>query len=375
MNSTLCPAQPGESPAPQAALLDRYYEQDFCQTLAPPEPYQNSGGRPLWGYDERNLSMAALRYGSQVAHGRYDAALQALPQLRATLEIDSLALLMLSRVFPPPLWTRFGRPIADGRPRTPLQQLILRLYEAFSRERAAAQGAPRTAGEIEELLDRADEDGLRNWRLLAPDEDHPTHAQLSRYYNSLIFPQGDLLPKLAESRLSVAYRAIPVALAIQSRAQRSFDYGGGSGFTTSGLAAAGLQEVLLIEENQTMLDFARWRDQQCGISNVRYLRESGLIAALSEHRGRYDIGVCTEVLEHVIDVEETIQRLADLVRPGGYLFLSASFGMYPHLSHLKQNVKYARREDELMAAVGFTPAKISLPIPMLSTTRLYTRNP
>lgn len=364
MSLTLSP-EPLVRHEPQVEeLLQRFYEHDFSRLLAPPETYKNSGGRPLWGFDEKNLSRAALHYGSHIALGRYDAALQLLPQLRATIEIDALALMLLDLVFPRVLWEKFSPPRVAGDRRSPLYRLILRLYEQFT---------GKSADEIEALLENADAHALSHWRRFVTDEDHPTYEQLSKYYNALVFPQGDLLPNLAESRLSVAYRAIPLALGKQTQAKSGFDYGGGSGFTTSAMARAGFRDVCLIEENQTMLNFARWRDEQCGNANIRYMRETEMVEQLERHRGRYDIGICTEVLEHVIDVEGTIRRLANLMKPGGYLFFSASFGMYPHLSHLKQNVRYAGHEDELMARVGFTPAKINLSIPMLNTTRLYVR--
>jgi SAM-dependent methyltransferase len=40
------------------------------------------------------------------------------------------------------------------------------------------------------------------------------------------------------------------------------------------------------------------------------------------HRGRYDVVMCMEVLEHVVDVEPIIERLWTLVAPGGRLMVS-----------------------------------------------------
>ncbi len=122
-----------------------------------------------------------------------------------------------------------------------------------------------------------------------------------------------------------------------------------------------------------MLTFARWRDQEAGIEGAEYLPESQLCEEIEAHTNQYDFGVCTEVLEHVIDVEETVERMAKLIRPGGLLYQTASFGLYPHLSHLKPNLRFAGKEDELMASVGFERVELNIPIPALDSQRLYRR--
>ena len=122
-----------------------------------------------------------------------------------------------------------------------------------------------------------------------------------------------------------------------------------------------------------MLEFAAWRDDRAQIKGVTYLRESALCDQLEEHAGAFDVGVCIEVLEHVLDVKGTMARMAKLLRPGGLLFQSASFALYPHLSHLKPNVAYAGHEDELMAEAGFDRVPFELPIPTLANQRVYRR--
>lgn len=345
-------------------IFDRFEALDFSQILPAPETYKNQSGGAIFGYDGKNLTLAVLHMSSLASRGQYAQAVKFMDQLRVSLEIETLALNLLNLVLPRRLWERFGQPIDDGVSRSPLRQLVLRMYERFTGQ---------TVESIEALLGDTHERGLRLWKGLVPDEDHPTFEQLSRFYNSMTFPEGDLFATVAESHLSAAYRCVPLLLAQNLKAKGAFDYGGGSGLMTSALAQIGLERVVLIEENQAMLDFARWRDQQCGIGNVHYLRENQLISEFAAHTGQYDFGVCTEVLEHVLDVEGTVQRLAQMIRPGGYLFLTASFGLYPYLSHLKPNVKYCGREDELMHRVGFVPMQVKLAFPLLNNMRLYQR--
>jgi len=348
-----------------AELLERWASHDYAEFLQGPTPYTNSAGQPLGGYDAPNMARAALHLVAHGTRGRYDEALQGLDELEAALRVERLGLEFERLVLPEDLWRRRGQAIDDGQERSPIKTLILRLYEGFLGEDVAT---------IEERLSEAIGRGQERWNQTVPDEDHPTFEQLSAFYNGQEFPEGDMMPEAVASRLACAHRMIPVRVALELGAKSAFDYGGGSGLTTSALAAAGLSAVTLIEENVAMLEFAAWRDREAGIEGVSYLRESALCDDLEARAGSYDFGVCTEVLEHVLDVEGTIARMARLVRPGGLLFQSASFALYPHLSHLKPNIQYAGREDELMAQVGFERVPLEAPVPMLANQRLYRRS-
>ncbi len=83
-------------------------------------------------------------------------------------------------------------------------------------------------------------------------------------------------------------------------------------------------------------------------------------------------GVCVEVLEHVFDVEGAARIIASLLRPGGVLFLQASFGN-PHLTSLKKNAAYAGREDELMRTVGLERVQIPGPLKLLNNQGYYRK--
>ena len=75
-----------------------------------------------------------------------------------------------------------------------------------------------------------------------------------------------------------------------------------------GVVVTSTEWAVLIEENRRMLKFASWRDHEAGIQGAEYLAESQLCDDIKAHTGRYDFGVCTEVLEHVIAVEETVEQ-------------------------------------------------------------------
>lgn len=344
--------------------IDPATEHDFSAFVPKPVPHTTTSGSPLLGYDAENLARAVLHLIAHGERGRYEQAREIVDGLGWAIEVEKLRLPLLSGVFPAGLWDKYYKPIEDGRPRSPLIELVLRLYEAFT-------GQP--VDKIIQLLDCAFEDGQKLWARVVPDEDNPTHSQLSEFYNGSTFPSGDCMLETLPHSLACAYRMVPALLATKHGFQSAFDYGGGSGLSTSSLASQGIEKVVLIDESTNALEFARWRDHEAGIKGVEYLQESALIADFEPHRGQYDLGVCTEMLEHVIDVEGTVDRLANLVRPGGLLFQSTSFGLYPHLSHLKPNLRYHTKEDELMASHGFDRVEFGLTIPTLQNQRLYRR--
>ena len=349
-----------------ATLLDGASTPDFAAFLPGPIPVTNSIGQPLAGYDGANLARAALHLVAHGSHGRYEEGLRGLGKLEQALRVERMGLEYLSLVLPGCVWERYGQPVTEVPSGGPMEGLLLRMYAAFTGASFAT---------IEDRLTDGLARGEALWREVVLDEANPTFEQLSTFYNGREFPEGDMMPEVLNSRLQCAYRMISILLARQIGAKRAFDYGGGVGLTTSALAASGMKHVTLIEESQVMLEFAAWRDGEAGIEGVNYLRESEVSQRIDELEGTYDLGVCTEVLEHVLDVKGTIARIARLVRPGGLLFQSASFGLYPHLSHLKPNVAYAGHEDELMDDAGFDRVALDLPIPTLANQRVYKRRP
>jgi len=151
--------------------------------------------------------------------------------------------------------------------------------------------------------------------------------------------------------LGIAFRALPILLANANECKRVFDFGGNSGETIAAISGScnNIDKCYLIEENETALNFAKWRDELLEIKNMEYIKESELNANLDSLQESFDFGICTEVLEHVFYVEDTIETISKLLKKGGILYFSASFGQYPAASHLKKNVKYFGKEDYLMS--------------------------
>ena len=52
--------------------------------------------------------------------------------------------------------------------------------------------------------------------------------------------------------------------------------------------------------------------------------------ALTKFEQQFDLVVCSQVLEHVYDVKVALENLANLVKPGGYLWIACPASNYAH---------------------------------------------
>jgi 2-polyprenyl-6-hydroxyphenyl methylase/3-demethylubiquinone-9 3-methyltransferase len=101
------------------------------------------------------------------------------------------------------------------------------------------------------------------------------------------------------------------------------DAGCGAG-TFSFEAARIAAHVDGIDGAERMIDLARAGADERGIANVSF--QVALFETLSERAGRYDLALCSSVLEYLPDLATEIARLAALLRPGGRLILSLPNG-------------------------------------------------
>ena len=122
-------------------------------------------------------------------------------------------------------------------------------------------------------------------------------------------PLHDLNP------LRFAYIAGRVAV----KGARSLDVGCGGGLLSEALARAGAT-VTGIDLAPAVLDVARLHLLESAL-HVDY-RETSVEALAAEMAGQFDFITCMEMLEHVPDPASVIHACADLLKPGGRLFLS-----------------------------------------------------
>jgi len=97
------------------------------------------------------------------------------------------------------------------------------------------------------------------------------------------------------------------------------DIGCGGGILAESMAEAGAA-VSGIDMAEGPLEVARLHQIESG-AEVDYQQATAEEFAAS-HAGRYDVVTCLEMLEHVPSPPQVIASVAELVRPGGHVFLS-----------------------------------------------------
>ena len=81
-------------------------------------------------------------------------------------------------------------------------------------------------------------------------------------------------------------------------------------------------------------------------------------SADQQPRGPYDAVIAWDVLEHLYDLDGTIRRIADLLRPAGWFISKSTFataGGQHEAIHLAQHARYAdvKQLNELVGRSGF----------------------
>lgn len=97
------------------------------------------------------------------------------------------------------------------------------------------------------------------------------------------------------------------------------DIGCGGGILTEALARCGAN-VMGIDMAEAPLAVARLHQHESG-TNVEY-RQATAEEMAGENAGEYDVVTCLEMLEHVPSPSQVLASIAELVRPGGHVFLS-----------------------------------------------------
>jgi len=114
------------------------------------------------------------------------------------------------------------------------------------------------------------------------------------------------------------------------------DVGCGGGILTDSIARKGAARTLGIDLSTKPLKVAQLHAMEAGTENIEY-REVAVEALAAEMPAGFDVVTCMEMLEHVPDPASVVRALGQLVKPGGWVFLST----------LNRNVK-----SFLLAIVG-----------------------
>jgi SAM-dependent methyltransferase len=145
-------------------------------------------------------------------------------------------------------------------------------------------------------------------------------------------------------------------LARRFRGQRLLDYGCGDGTFLAMLEASGAAsaEAIGAELDAFQVTDCRRRLRSTG---VRFVEIPELDAP--EHRERYDVIMCMEVLEHVVDLDAVIDRLWRLLAAGGTLMVSVPVetGLPLVLKQVARRIAGWRGIGDYPGTSPYTPAE------------------
>jgi 2-polyprenyl-6-hydroxyphenyl methylase/3-demethylubiquinone-9 3-methyltransferase len=150
-----------------------------------------------------------------------------------------------------------------------------------------------------------------------PNADPAELAKFSAAAHRWWDPKSDLFgPLHALNPLRLAHLA---RLAGGLAGKRVVDVGCGGGILTESMAAQGAH-VTGIDLGEKPLKVASLHKLESGLE-IEY-RLCSVESFAAERPGAFDIVTCMEMLEHVPDPASSVRACAQLVKPGGWLFLS-----------------------------------------------------
>ena len=146
------------------------------------------------------------------------------------------------------------------------------------------------------------------------------------------------------------------------------DVGCGAGLLSEAMALTGAN-VCAIDAGSEVLEVARLHALESGLT-IDYV-ESTAEQWAREHRARYDVVTCMELIEHVPEPRSLVQACADACRPGGHVFFSTinrtpkawllaifaaeyALGLLPRATHDYQRLVRPSELDEWARASGLT---------------------
>lgn len=235
----------------------------------------------------------------------------------------------------------------------------IQLYSLWRSMRPAAVEA-----RMKELAER----DKNKWHDTFPDDWQIDEQKLLDLYKSGEPLQANNIHNYNDISLALRYYACEMIAPIAKAggAAGGFDWGGSDGVCVAFFRHQGVPDATLIEPNQAARDFSAWLNTKLGFPDVQF----------HEFRPdrKFSGGICTEVLEHVVDPPRMIREMYDMLTPGGVIFVTSSYGV-PQLTHLKQNLRFAGKEDQLMIEAGFrkwTPP-VKPPMPFLPQWGFWQR--
>ncbi|MBS0209209.1 MAG: methyltransferase domain-containing protein [Planctomycetes bacterium] len=146
-------------------------------------------------------------------------------------------------------------------------------------------------------------------------------------------------------------------LPVTDREPRLIDIGCGTGAFTIGAGRRGYRGLGLSWDEANQRE-ARRRAEQCQVANVEFdVCDVRYLDQRDQYRDQYDVAICLEVIEHVLDDERLMRGIARCVKPGGRVLLTTPSFHYRAITP-SDDGPFRPVEDGGHVRRGYTPERL-----------------
>lgn len=153
------------------------------------------------------------------------------------------------------------------------------------------------------------------------------------------------------------WRWLRVRLPVTRNGEKLIDIGCGTGAFSIGAALRGYETLGLSwdERNQTV---ARIRAQICNASSSKFeVMDVRKLETRNELIGKFDVAICCENIEHILDDRKLFIDIASCLKPGGRLLLTTPYLLYRPMT-AEDCGPFSRTEDGGHVRRGYTEAML-----------------
>ncbi len=110
-------------------------------------------------------------------------------------------------------------------------------------------------------------------------------------------------------------------LPVTANTDNLIDIGCGTGAFSIGAAKRGYQAIGLSWDHRNQRE-ANERARICGVNASFEVRDVRELHLFHEYEGRFDVAICLENIEHILDDRKLMIDIAGCLKPGGHLLLT-----------------------------------------------------
>jgi SAM-dependent methyltransferase len=145
-------------------------------------------------------------------------------------------------------------------------------------------------------------------------------------------------------------------LPVTANSDTLVDIGCGTGAFSIGAAKRGYQVIGLSWDERNQRE-ANERARICGVNASFEVRDVRELHLFQEYKGCFDVAICLEIIEHILDDSKLVKDIATCLKPGGRLLLTTPNFYYKAISK-GDNGPFDTHETGWHVRRGYTTAML-----------------